>query len=95
MRRTFLEISPNRVADKSNVLQLRVPKPADFDVPLLAEVIITLGVFLLVLRKAMLTSVEFQVVASLSAVEVEIVLTYLVLPTELICREASVAENPP
>jgi hypothetical protein len=74
---------------------LRIPEATRLDIPFGLQIGIAFRVSLGVFRKSVLTSIEFKIVASFSAKEVEVVFTDSVLPAELVSREASVAKNTP
>jgi hypothetical protein len=95
MRGTPLQVRPNRVANKTNVLQLRVPEATRFDVPFRFQERITLRISLLMLRESVLASIEFQIVASLGAIEVKVVPLKLVLAAEFVSGEPAAAEQAP
>jgi hypothetical protein len=92
MRSALLQVSPNRFAHKSNVLQLGVPEATHVDVPLCFQERVALCIGFVVFRKSMLASVEFKIVASFSTVEVEVVTVDFMLAPKLIRRKTAVAE---
>jgi hypothetical protein len=94
MRSPLLQISPDCIPNKTNILQLGVPEAARPNVPRL-QVLVTRGVPLAVFRKTMLTAIQFQIVSRLCAKEIQPVSADLMLAPEFVGGEPPVPQDGP
>jgi hypothetical protein len=94
MWRAGLQVGPNHFPHETNVFHLPIPKSTSLNISG-SKKFIPLQVLRLVIREAMLSSVQLDIVARLSAVEVQVIFSNLVLPAEFVPRESAIAQQPP
>ena len=95
MRRSFLEFLKNNVPNVLAIaVQFRIPKPQSFDATRLQK-FLSLGIVLLLFRKAVLASVQLDIQFSFFTEKIQIVIAERMLATEFVSVETSIAEPAP